>query len=92
MSKKNQNMIEQAVTALNRIADTLDDMDTAIWTMALEASGIHDKIESLDAKLDKLLSEPLKVTVDFKTFTENLAKQTPKQETAKPPTEAFTNV
>lgn len=84
MSKKNQNMIEQAVTALNRIADTLDDMDTAIWTMALEAAGIHDKIESLDAKLDKLLAEPLKVTVDFKTFAENIAKQTPKPEAAEP--------
>jgi len=90
MSKKNQNIFGQAVTVLNRIADTLDDMDTAIWTMALEASGIHDKIESLDAKLDKLLAEPLKV--DFKTFTESIAKQTPKQETAAPSTEAFTNV
>jgi len=90
MSKKNQNMIEQAVTALNRIADTLDDMDTAIWTMALEAAGIHDKMEDVDAKLDKLLAEPLKVTVDFKTFIDNLAKQSPKQEAAEPPTEVFT--
>lgn len=89
MSKKNQNMIEQAVTALNRIADTLDDLDTALWTLALEASGIHDKIESLDAKLDKLLSEPLKVTVDFKTFTENISKQTPKPEAAIVPKEVF---
>jgi archaellum component FlaC len=89
MSKKNQNMIEQAVTALNRIADTLDDMDTAIWTMALEAAGIHDKIETIDTKLDTLLSEGLKVTVDFKTFSENLTKATPKPETAEPSKEAF---
>jgi len=90
MSKKNQNMIQQAVTALNRIADTLDNLDTALWDMALEAAGIHDKMETLDVKLDKLLSEGLKV--DFKTFTESIAKQTPKQETAAPSTEAFTDV
>ena len=92
MSKKNQNMIEQAVTALNRIADTLDDLDTAVWTLALEASGMHDKIESLDGKLDKLLSGGLKVNVDFKTFTENIEKQTPKLKASEIPTEAFTSV
>jgi hypothetical protein len=90
MSKKDENVIKQTVTALNRIADTLDDLDTALWTLALEASGVHDKMESLDAKLDKLLSEPLKI--DFKTFTKNIEKATPKQKTAKPPTEAFTSV
>lgn len=89
MSKKNTNMIEQTVTALNRIADILDDLGNVLWTLTLEASGIEDKIGSLDAKFDKLLSEGLKVTVDFKTFTENLEKATPKPKATEIPTEAF---
>lgn len=92
MSKKDENVIKQTVTALNRIADTLDDLGNVLWTLTLEASGIEDKIGSLDAKLDKLLSEGLKVTVDFKTFTEGIAKATPKPKTAEPSTEAFTSV
>jgi len=92
MSKKDGNVIKQTVTALNRIADTIDDLDTAIWNLALEAAGVHDKIESLDAKLDKLLSKGLKVTVDFKTFTENIEKAKPKLKASEIPTEAFISV
>jgi len=70
MSKKDENVIKQTVTALNRIADTLDDLDTAIWNLALEAAGIHDKIESVDTKIDKLLAEPLKVEVDYEKLAD----------------------
>jgi hypothetical protein len=87
MSKKEQNLITQTVTALNRIADSLDDLDTAIWNVALESSGIHDKLETLCTKLDQIQSEGIKV--DFKTFAESLDKATPKLKTPEPPTEAF---
>jgi len=79
MSKK-ENVFQQEIKALQRIGDELETTNSYLYGIGGELADLNDTLKSVKELLTNLMQTGVKVTVDFKTFTENLSKQAPKQD------------
>lgn len=90
MSKnKEANLFQKIVDAIEKASEELQDTNTYLYAIGVELADANNVLRDIATSLDKLSSQPLKVTVDFATFMQNIENQTPKPEEAEQPTFAF---
>ena len=89
MSTKKKNIFEKMTDALNNATNELETTNSYLYGIGTELADAANTLREISSQLADLLKQGIKVTVDFETFKENLAKQTPKPEEAESPKEAY---
>lgn len=66
MSTKKKSVLQEAVESITKIAEQLEEANTALWLIGTELSGMNERIESTNSSLGQVVEE-LKVSSTLAT-------------------------
>lgn len=57
MSTKKKSVLREAVDSITKVAEQLEEVNTALWLIGTELSAMNERMEATNATLDKIVEE-----------------------------------
>jgi len=75
MAEKKRNLLSETVFTLEKIADQLETLNTAVWDVALELSKISERMDTFADNAERSLSVLSNTTISATAANEESLKQ-----------------